>query len=199
MNYYNNAGLAKKLTINTHNHWLPAEQIDQITTDALAQSWLLEKGSITLRLKQKMPDLQVQVLEQGLINSDLNNSDSHNPELSIQPTEAQKLGLIAPKSHNQAWLRTVLIQNKQQNLIYARTVIPNFQPANPWYQIQQLGNKPLGEILFTNPDLTRSSFEFSNYQNQDSSKIFSANPARRCVFQHDQFPLLLTEVFLEFI
>lgn len=188
-----------------HNFWLTEQQIAELTQDQLAQSWLLERSSITLRLKSFFPNLAVEVLAEGFIGEDLVGAGLVGAELTASSDELAKLDLAATAA-NQAWLRSVLIHNQGEPLIYARTLIPNFCPENPWQQIEKLGNKPLGEILFSDKQLQRSEFEFCEF---DLAKHLSNQAwlqadlarkllARRCVFSQQNQPLLLTEVFLNF-
>lgn len=159
-------------------NWKTAHSVNALTDNPHHQAWLLERGSLTLRLKKTCPDLSVQVLEQGLT--------------SALPDEYQRLNL---KPNQPVWLRCVKIKCADLPLIYARTVIPNFNADNPWQQIQTLGTKPLGEILFSRHDLKRSDFEFCNSGHWPN--LAQAYLARRCVFEQQGFPLLLTEVFLD--
>jgi chorismate--pyruvate lyase len=104
-----------------------------------------------------------------------------------------------------AWIRCVLLQCGHSSLIYARTVIPDLQPDNPWHAIQKLGNQPLGEILFEREAIHRSPFEFAyapypswpDLAGAETQNALNENGfARRSLFLEHQAPLLLTEVFL---
>jgi len=160
-------------------NWINAEQLTQICPDPEHQAWLLERGSLTLKLRQTCPALKVKVLDEAFASPLVDEAE----KLHIEP-------------NHQAWLRCVQIECENQPLIYARTVIPHFNANNPWHQIQQLGNQPLGEILFSRNDLQRSEFEFclSNHWPELNQSLL----ARRCIFIQNQAPLLLTEVFIDF-
>jgi len=169
--------------------WKPAKLICRVTTSRTLQKWLTLPTSLTAKLKAQCTDLQVMVLSEKLESPLLN--------------EAQALGM---QRNEQAWVRCVLLQCNQQNWVYARTVIPNLTPDNPWYDLQNLGTKPLGEVLFELPSIQRSDFEFSrntldywpylveNMANQNTAK--QPGFARRSIFKQHNAPLLLTEVFL---
>lgn len=160
--------------------WLPEHELTQLTTDPHAARWLLERGSLTQRLREHWGDAAVQLLDEGLSTP--------------LPHEAQLLGL-PPDAH--AWVRCVLLVCRGEPRVYARTVIPHWTPHNPWAQVQRLGQQPLGELLFRLPELQRSAFEWNadarwpHLQNRQGEPL-----ARRCVFIRDNAPLLLTEVFL---
>jgi len=174
--------------LNRPQHWKPEGLIKRITDNASVQSWLTTKGSLTARLKTQCPALQVLVLSQRL-EVPLNN-------------EANALQM---QQNEQAWVRCVLLQCDEHNWVYARTVIPAFNPQNPWESLQKLGNKPLGEVLFEMPSIKRTPFAFSKlplgtwpYLNKSLEAGQKNKPsfARRSVFIQQDSPLLLTEVFL---
>lgn len=168
-------------------NWINTEQLTQICRDPEHQAWLLERGSLTLKLRQTCPTLKVKVLDEGFASPLVDEAE----KLHIEPNH---------QAFMPVWLRCVQIECENQPLIYARTVIPHFNANNPWHQIQQLGSQPLGEILFSRNDLQRSEFEFclsDHWPHQPANN--PAHFARRCLFQQNGYPLLLTEVFLDFI
>ena len=164
--------------------WHPASALPRLTASAELQSWALERGSLTRRLRQHWPDTRVQVLSEAL-----------TPPL---PHEALALGLATGEA---AWVRCVCLFGGGLPRIYARTVIPRWDAQNPWAEVQRLGDQPLGELLFTLPNLTRSPFEWALNapwpealaQPQAGMPVVLA---RRCRFVREQAPFLLTEVFL---
>lgn len=165
--------------------WHPAGHLDRLCGDTALQRWALERGSLTRRLRQHWPDTRVQVLSEAL-----------TPPL---PHEALALGLATGEA---AWVRCVCLVGGDQARIYARTVIPRWHAQNPWVEVQRLGDQPLGELLFTLPDLERSPFEWAlNAPWPDAmARASAALPhvlARRCTFVRWHAPLLLTEVFLQ--
>jgi chorismate--pyruvate lyase len=190
-----------------HPTWLPTHALPALTANPLHRSWLTERGSLTARLRDTWGVVSVDVITEGLT--------------APLPHEADRLGL--PLSEP-AWVRCVWLRTHGTARLYARTVIPRWGPLNPWVQVQQLGQQPLGELLFRATDLQRGAFEWcgnANWPAPDStppnippnsaaSGGAAANNtaahatssqvpalARRCVFQRDSAPLLLTEVFLD--
>ncbi|MDP2264013.1 MAG: chorismate lyase [Hydrogenophaga sp.] len=164
--------------------WRPEHALAQFTTDLKAASWLTERGSLTQRLREHWGDAAVHQLDEGLATP--------------LPHEAQRLGLPADAP---AWIRCVLLVCGGQLRVYARTVIPDWSPHNPWTQVQHLGQQPLGELLFRLPDLQRSAFEWTAEQLWPHTDHWPSPDApaplgRRCVFVRESAPLLLTEVFL---
>ena len=169
--------------------WKPKALIRRITASKELQNWLTIQTSLTAKLKIICPELEVVILSEKL-ETPLRN-------------ESQKLGM---QMDEQAWVRCVLLKCAQNNWVYARTIIPNLTVENPWYELQNLGTKPLGEVLFESPSIQRSDFEFasnkldfwpyliSNYET--NSLANKSGFARRSIFKQQNAPLLLTEVFL---
>ena len=153
--------------------WLPADRLADLNPQAPALSWLIERGSLTARLRRHWPDLAVEL--QG---------EAH--ELPW-PCELDRLGL---SSDSLAWVRRVTLHQAGQALVQARTVIPAWSQTNPWQEIERLGRRPLGELLFQQADFERSDFDYARSP---------AGWARRCVFRRQGAPLLLTECFLAWL
>ena len=169
--------------------WKPATLIRRISPLRHVQDWLASQDSLTKKLKEHHPELEVIVLSEQI-------------EIPLV-SEAQRLGIARDE---EAWVRCVVLKAGNRHLVYARTVIPFMSPQNPWQELQALGNKPLGEVLFEMPSIQRSPFEFSkdtlgywpHLINHLNAPVLRNNPsfARRSVFKQKQAPLLLTEVFL---
>lgn len=165
-------------------HWLPLRLLDRLGLPAELKPWLLDKGSLTENLRQAFGTIEVEVLAEGLATP--------------MPSETQLLGLATGEK---AWVRCVYLHVKGHPFIYARTVIPDWHPNNPWYQIKQLGNRPLGEVLFQIPNLERTPFELCQHRadywpHLDTDWPKGPTFARRSIFKQQQAPLLLTEAFL---
>lgn len=159
---------------NTDALWFTPTHFDFAT--AHQQAWLCDRGSLTEKLRQRFQQIEVNIDQQGMATP--------------LPWETQALNITPNQT---TWVRAVHLTDAHQPLIYARSIIPDFQPHNPWFALQNLGTQPLGERLFSLPELTRSAFEFSYLTLADSPTPY---PARRCIFYHQTYPLLLTEVFL---
>lgn len=159
--------------------WLIEPDLHRLCSDPHAAHWLQERGSLTARLRAHWGDVTVHPIEEGLA-------------LPL-PHEAQRLAL-APNAL--AWVRCVELRCQGQARIHARTVIPHWSPLNPWTEVQSLGRQPLGELLFSLPDLKRSAFEWAQWPSPQNPGQPQAL-ARRCVFERAEAPLLLTEVFLD--
>lgn len=169
--------------------WKPIKLIFRIAPSATAQRWLKTPTSLTAKLKSICPTLAVVVLSEKF-------------EVPMT-SETQRLGL---EFNEEAWVRCVLLRCGESSWVYARTIIPNLNPTNPWQVLKHLGNKPLGEVLFDMPSIERSDFEFAkeallnwpHLTQHLNSPTLNQKPgfARRSVFKQQGAPLLLTEVFL---
>lgn len=157
-------------------------------------SWLVDEGSLTQRLKNHCPNqFSVQVLAEEWVKPDL--------------SEARLLGI--PLSQN-VLLRQVHLKCNDQLCVYARSVIPLSTLQGKHHRLQFLGDKPLGEYLFSNPTLKRSKIEWSKLTRGsslftiamadqiESDRAESDQPiwGRRSLFQIDTKSLLVSEFFL---
>lgn len=140
--------------------------------------WLQEPGSLTVRLARRWPDVAVRVLSEGLARP--------------HPDEALRLRMGADAL---AWVRCVQLVGGGAVRLRARTVIPHWGHANPWADVQLLGTRPLGELLFGLPGGQRSGFEWCSEAAPAGGAVWS----RRCVHTHQGAALLLTETFVDVI
>lgn len=99
----------------------------------------------------------------------------------------------------ESWLKC---DNKR--LVYARTVIPRATFEKESQELLQLGNKPLGNILFNDNTTYRTNMRYAkipvdwslHQQATADSKIISDLWGRQSLFYINNNPLLITEVFL---
>jgi len=107
-------------------------------------------------------------------------------------------------THSVGHVREVILYGNQQPLIAARTVFSK-ATARQQSKLLQLGNRPLGALLFSLGQASWSHREYARlklgdprYQliQQSNSNIIETTWARRTRFLLNQKPLLVTEVFL---
>ncbi|MDI5889923.1 chorismate--pyruvate lyase family protein [Halomonas rhizosphaerae] len=104
--------------------------------------------------------------------------------------EALALGL-PPARH--AWLREVALCLDERPWVVARSVVP--LDGLHGQRLDRLGERSLGSWLFRQPDLERGPLEVSA-----DPAPFHAAPgpwARRSLFRHRRFAVLVQEFFLE--
>lgn len=134
------------------------------------KDWLLDKQSLTAKLKAMYADFSVQVL----------NKQSAKPNLS----EVKFFSQLPSNANYQR--REVLLLARAKPLVYANSLIPNTAKTATLLTLQ---NKPLGEVLFDQGKLKRNRTEFS------ISKI--GVWGRRCAFDFNGVCVLVCEFFLD--
>ena len=128
--------------------------------------WSRDDQSLTQKLKKRYQDFKVEVYKQE--------------ELEIYKHEINQLG-----NEVNFIVREVYLYGDNQPVVFARSVIPKNTKTD---SIMKIGNKPLGEILFTDPNILREPIEIT-FQNN----IWG----RRSVFVMNKSRILVSEFFLE--
>lgn len=128
--------------------------------------WLDDEQSLTAKLKQKFDDFSVNVLSQM-------QTTPHNNENEMLDFEGQSV------------IREVQLLGNHQVVVFARSVIP---VTGDTQDILKIGSKPLGEILFNDPDIKRGQLQITH---TDSTW------GRRSTFTIGTTKLLVSEFFLE--
>jgi len=108
--------------------------------------------------------------------------------------------------HNEAGLaREVIMHCQNQPWIYARSFFPHALVKANGNHFARLGPRPLGELLFGNPQVVRSEFSVAklkpgHLEYHEAAACLSEKPrhlwARRSTFHLPDGKLVLTEVFL---
>lgn len=102
-------------------------------------------------------------------------------------------------------IRDVVLSCAGRALVFAHSVIPMAGIDGPWRDLTRLGNRPLGEALFSDPLIKRSPLEFRRlHARHPLYRLAIAHTrekpstlwARRSVFERQGYPILVTEVFL---
>ena len=143
--------------------WLDLKEVDNIPKQL--QNWLDDNQSLTAKLKAKYDDFSVNLLTQI-------QKKPHTNETVL-------LG------DQQAIIREVELLGDQQVLVFARSVIPVTTDTE---RLLSIGSKPLGEILFDDPTITRSTMQITKAGN-----IWG----RRSLFNVGKTQILVSEFFLE--
>jgi len=149
--------------------------------------WLTNTGSLTARLKQYCQAFTVQVLIEG------------NYPLSAD--EQAQLNLI----ESQGFVREVLLKLDGIPWVFARSVMPLSTVSGADNALANLGCKPLGAVLFSQPDMQRSSIEVAKFEQNSPlqhvmQRFNDGDPmtlfGRRSCFLLSNKSLLVSEVFL---
>ncbi len=152
-----------------------------------AKSWIFEELSLTQRIKRNCgTQFGVQLLRQ-----------QRNKPF---PDEARVLA-IARYQH--ALVREVLLHCGDMPLIAARTIIPWATLQGAQRRLSYLGNRPLGEVIFSYPGLKRLSLEIVKVEPNDwceawfkTLEIDHSVWGRRTVYSIAGSNLLVCEIFL---
>ncbi|MFN3234802.1 MAG: chorismate--pyruvate lyase family protein [Gammaproteobacteria bacterium] len=121
------------------------------------------------------------------------------------PDEALNLGLSDQTS---AWIREVKLMCDDKIYVYARSVFSQALLENQKKRFDGLKNQSLGELLFIDPAISRGDIEVTRVSSGDyfydqAVKLLSSPPdqlwARRSNFFIEGHPLLVCEVFLDYV
>ncbi len=152
------------------------------------RSWLIERGSLTLRLKNQFEYFSVKPQRQ------LN-----------QKCFIDDASLLQLSSRQKTLIREVTLTSRNQPLVFAHSVIPLKSLKGAWRSLGRLGNRSLGSALFANPLVTRTPITFKKLSAHHPLYQLAAqhqpNPppyfwARRSVFELKSAKILVIEVFL---
>jgi chorismate--pyruvate lyase len=151
-----------------------------------AQSWVYESGSITKRIRALYgKNVAVSILLQKWCL----------PWLS----ERKALSL---SEHRWCLCREVLIHGNDKPLVLARTIIPA-STLKIAHQLSHLGSRPLGEVIFSYPDLQKLRLDVTTVKPSDwrqnildTVNIEQSVTGRRSVYAIDNQQLLVSEFFL---
>lgn len=139
--------------------------------------WLTLEGSLTRALQLRCREhFHVDILQEGF----------------ARPTveEAHTLGI--PVRQN-AWIREVCLNGDNTPWVLARTIIPLATLSGRGRRLRNLGRRPLGAYLFSNPQWQRGPFETGLCHRVNCHQPMAA---RRSRFFSGHHSLLVGEYFL---
>lgn len=183
--------MTKKETLKSPNHTLPLwyhfKASEVLSLPAYARQWLLERGSLTKRLRAQCTDFRVQIdFEQR--HSPLADECSALPNADLGKPLIRQVYLICD---GKPW-------------VFARSIIPEATIQGVAQELGELGTRPLGEILFTYPNMERNAIEVTLLQAGDHwytktlvdyQAPVSKLCGRRSVYYLSGQPLLVQEFF----
>ncbi|MFN5541626.1 MAG: chorismate--pyruvate lyase family protein [Betaproteobacteria bacterium] len=147
------------------------------------RKWITDRGSLTARIDGNFADFNLVRLGQQLV---VPLSD-----------ERRVLGL---RRGELAVVREVVLRSGVTPLVFAHTVVNPRDLAGAWRGLSRLGARPLAEMLFHDPLISRLPIEYRKLRKGHGllqrGGINTAAWARRSVFLKGGLPLLVTEVFL---
>lgn len=157
-------------------------------------------------LKAKDTPLSAWIKHAGSFMERLSQHGVHNTKIDILRQdwyipETWEMILLGMKKNEQAFIREVCIRSDHSIWLYARTVFPRAILEGK-QELSHLENRPLGSVLFQDPAIKRSPFEFIH---TDPTKLWKDFPpttikdyswTRRSLFSLYDNALLLTEIFM---
>jgi len=168
-------------------HWLSESKVE---IDNKIRGWLFHRESMTERLRSCCQNaFRVDVL-------------SHK---FTCPTE-EEAAYLNLNTTSTVIAREVMLCCDNEPWMYAKTIIPESTVSNVGDDLLHLGSRPIGEVLFSDPNLSRSHFEFAKVVQGDDAyrhacgknkTLFDFLWARRSIFSMpEKGELSITEVFL---
>lgn len=155
--------------------WLDATALPRLGLSPALVGWLTEPGSLTERLRAGHGAVTVEVLAEGA---------------RAEP---------AAEASAPYWERCVQLVAAGRPRLAARSCIPAWAADHPWQAVQQLGTRPLGEVLFALDGVEREPLQFAQLHSPAAPEAHpgAAVMARRCTYRRQGATLVLTEVFLD--
>lgn len=164
-------------------HWFSPEKIQSLPDNQL-KDWLLATGSLTQRLKTHCTHFEVKVLGEHLLTPLEDEFPSHNEPV---------------------WIREVLLCLDGTPWVFARTLIPQNILHTQSNHFTRLGTRPLGELLFSSPNITPGSIEVAKFETCGrlaalatslNQQVNSSLWGRRRYFNLHGSQLIVSEIFL---
>lgn len=162
--------------------WLsPRDLAGDAGPPAAQRAWLLDPGSLTAHLRARHGgELRVRVLAEG----------------RAMPTAGERRRLsLGPEP---VYVRRVALNRAGADLVLARTLIPPGTLRGEGERLLELGETPLGELVFSDFAATRGEFELARLAPPTVlfPELDSPCWARRSMLNLATGPILVTEAFL---
>lgn len=150
--------------------------------------WLTYPGSLTRRIVSHSRDFRVELLGEFL----------------RVPNEDEYAALGRP-SHRRAFVREVVLHANGRPVVLAHSIVARRDVGGEWRAVPGLGTRPLAVLLFSDPLVRRTPFEYARVDARHPlwkrarevfGRDFPALWARRSLFRRHGRPLMVTEVFL---
>lgn len=175
------------ITCMSDPHW---KSFPPVTAAGYAH-WLRDHGSLTLRIQQRCTVFSV-----------------HNVGNCLATAAHDETALLDLSLRQKIYTREVFLYADGMPVVFAHSVVAPQYLRGTWHALQNLGNKPLGALLFAHPLVARAPLHYKALKQQHAlyqraAKVLNTAPermwARRSLFTLHNAPLLVTEVFLPHI
>ena len=135
-------------------------------------SWLNEGGSITSRIKS-FSNFKLKLLKDGPGEVDIIEDD------------------LIISNYEENNIREVILLSNEEPLIYAKSIIPLETIKLGLNILGNLKENPLGDILFSNPEIKKKYMFFARFQSKE--EIFYG---RKGIYTVKGYPFSVCEIFL---
>jgi len=152
--------------------WNSYAEIKHELKNTEIESWLLEQGPITKRIKS-IKDFRLELIQDEL-------SEVKEDEILFLNTGDEAIRV-----------REVILYGNETPMVFARTIIPNTTINKGLKELGKIGNKPLGDILFEKNIFSKEDIVFATFKDEES--IFWA---RKIKYTVKNQPFSVMEVFL---
>lgn len=152
--------------------WQPLESF--VFPTSLAETWLMEQGSLSHRLEQHCDDLSISQVRQKRVDADY---------LTVSES-----ALI---SKHECLVREVVLCGDAQEWVLGRTLIPKPSLRNNDIDLSSQGDIPLGITVFSAENVRRDHLQLGCV-NTDNGPLL----ARRSRLWMNEKPMLVAELFL---
>jgi chorismate--pyruvate lyase len=167
--------------------WIPAERLGQLDIEAHLRPWLIGKGLLSTRMKDRCGErFGAHLVDQwtGLLSAEIKDSLKVPDAAALFRDEELACG-------EQVW-------------VFSQTVVPDSTlSVHPW--LGELGDSPIGEIMGDLAGIERSSYEYARLPAENplaarALRDTDVRPAglwaRRWKIQLRGLPMLCQEAFL---
>ena len=168
-------------------NWQDKDSVEKNINNEQIKQFLFHEGSLTQLIQQYCTgSFSVEVIAESW-------------QLPIGD-EAALLSL----DNETSFIRKSLLKNNEQVLVYARTIIPKDTLTGKNEILTSLGEKPLGDVLFSDESTYRSEIRYAKIPvdcelHDEAIKKLNITTelwARQSLLYIEQKPLLITEIFL---
>ena len=135
-------------------------------------SWLNEGGSITSRIRS-FSNFKLKLLKDGPGEVDIIEDD------------------LIISNYEENNIREVILLSNEEPLIYAKSIIPLETIKLGLNILGNLKENPLGDILFSNPEIKKKYMLFARFQSKE--EIFYG---RKGIYTVKGYPFSVCEIFL---
>lgn len=160
--------------------WLTADKLPE--ADERLRDWLFDQGSLTRRLTALSDNaFSIRTLAEGW-----------------SPLRDEECRALQAPPASVGWVREVLLSGHRQPWVFARSVATREALAADGLDLQTLGERSLGELLFSNPAFSRGAISVCRYpMNWLPEGLRQPDLwARRSCFSRGPLHVLVAEVFL---